>query len=1040
MADSSKCRVDVDLTEDDVSGGSAKMLRSGPERRSKYGTGTKSISSDTNEVKKIISPEMLYGARGLGSPDDYGFEPADAPSKYVGLGSSTRYGSKRSPQSRLNAPFASMKTAGTKELFLNDTVSDDEEDDFAPRSTTQRHQGGVVGKTESDSYQLRREEKIMLMEKERRAAAVKEREELARSTYRPREQRHRDATKIPQIDPEETAPSHSGGSRPSKFSACDSVSRHSPCETSREAASEEKSEMPGGHWKMFHCVICTQPFGSRIAVRNHFPKCEKRKGNPCGKLWNDHASCGLPSASKRERAEAYKFVPQYEDAPPTLPNTTKKPALVAPVNARIKSWPEPLRSIVHGNDIIYGCPLCEQFFQRKDNVNRHLIKQVCQKPKKGSRDGTPSDDDDDDESDPEPEDFKCPICQTCHQRSKFPDHVKECAADTSTADSPAEQSVSPKKPAPKHSTSAKQKPVDVLAKLKGNRSPSTNGQATPTSGRKRLLQDIGVDEVFTPDQIVTSRAYHTHKENKKRKVDRKSDGARKAASFMDAARDDDEEMAYAGNYASELPQGFEDDDLALPQDDGMEIDVGVGVNGDNIGVENVVANVASSNDGQTCDTLIEDVAPRAMGNITKPGDPATFLQHVTAKVTEANPKPDESAVQSTDITMSSTPKTTGTNIEPDHPAVGSEDTPKAKKDDEQTAIKPVATSTEPASIESLLTDATAHPLTGGKSVSTAGSPTNTAAAAADKVFSEPTEIPDLIYLYYIILKNWGQGLSEAKAATKQLGPFLTLAEANAVAAKEVQSPIDRFATIHAMNDARVKEEQEEGQEVEDGPGITAKKPPFGYQYVEDGEGMQTHRFNLGGTNASATVVRREAPPHLPTTTIDENATHADEQRCEDFSDTENTIVIPTSAFRSPPRIYLVHMLRRYGTPITPSSTPPSSETDDLFNEPAASEIQPLLPDAEATILSSYTLPSLATRYALRIFGDVKTRGMKPADRETTKMELRREGEEWEGEDWKMGGVFWSGKCLVKEKVEGGGKRKGECAVWVSEVVVGGPRN
>ena len=106
---------------------------------------------------------------------------------------------------------------------------------------------------------------------------------------------------------------------------------------------------------------------------------------------------------------------------------------------------------------------------------------------------------------------------------------------------------------------------------------------------------------------------------------------------------------------------------------------------------------------------------------------------------------------------------------------------------------------------------------------------------------EALEAPENIYVYFVLLRNWGAGLSEEKAVTKNLGPFYTAPEANLTAGEEVKYPLRR---LEDMADSSL--DHTRGKRLKVG---------WSYKYDQDEHGMQTHKLSAGGFYAEAAVRR-----------------------------------------------------------------------------------------------------------------------------------------------------------------------------------------
>lgn len=138
-----------------------------------------------------------------------------------------------------------------------------------------------------------------------------------------------------------------------------------------------------------------------------------------------------------------------------------------------------------------------------------------------------------------------------------------------------------------------------------------------------------------------------------------------------------------------------------------------------------------------------------------------------------------------------------------------------------------------------------HPTTGGKGISDTtrrrwesdaaaqAYPTPTISVIDEEEFGEA----ETLYHYLVQVREWLTDESEADARLTQFGPFLTLAEANAVAANSVQRP------------------SENNRDVIFRPGA------WSYNCSTDDKGMQTHAVGFRGGSIEASVSRNITPPN-----------------------------------------------------------------------------------------------------------------------------------------------------------------------------------
>ena len=123
--------------------------------------------------------------------------------------------------------------------------------------------------------------------------------------------------------------------------------------------------------------------------------------------------------------------------------------------------------------------------------------------------------------------------------------------------------------------------------------------------------------------------------------------------------------------------------------------------------------------------------------------------------------------------------------------------------------------------------------------------------ACDDDKDEILELPEVVYVYFLSLSNWGAGLSEAKAIKKCFGPFYTVAEANIAAAVEVKFPLERLENMA-------------GSGFDDSYPLYLKTG-WSYNFSQNEHGMQTHRLSVGGLHAEAVVQRGASPTQWPFT-------------------------------------------------------------------------------------------------------------------------------------------------------------------------------
>lgn len=93
---------------------------------------------------------------------------------------------------------------------------------------------------------------------------------------------------------------------------------------------------------------------------------------------------------------------------------------------------------------------------------------------------------------------------------------------------------------------------------------------------------------------------------------------------------------------------------------------------------------------------------------------------------------------------------------------------------------------------------------------------------------EETEMPEIAYHYYVQKREWLE--TEEDAIEANMGPFLTLNEANAVAKAEVQSPkMDEYEGLQSMG--------------------------WSYYYEQDENGLQKHMATILEVHIETAVLR-----------------------------------------------------------------------------------------------------------------------------------------------------------------------------------------
>ena len=219
--------------------------------------------------------------------------------------------------------------------------------------------------------------------------------------------------------------------------------------------------------------------------------------------------------------------------------------------------------------------------------------------------------------------------------------------------------------------------------------------------------------------------------------------------------------------------------------------------------------------------------------------------------------------------------------------------------------------------------AAGHPTTGGKGISNA-TIRHWESDIAAQAYATPTDSvidgdelrePEPLYQYRVRVREWLNDEPEVEARLTELGPWHTMAEANAVAAESVQKPSEDNATVIFQ------------------PGA------WSYNFNRDEDGMETHIAGSVGGVMEASVSRNIAPADPHTT-------------------------LPLNAFTIPRVVYLA-MLQL--TPV------PVSVEDDLFGDSTISTAT--APDLMlATSLSACITLDLANKAAGQKWLELETKG------------------------------------------------------------------
>jgi hypothetical protein len=266
---------------------------------------------------------------------------------------------------------------------------------------------------------------------------------------------------------------------------------------------------------------------------------------------------------------------------------------------------------------------------------------------------------------------------------------------------------------------------------------------------------------------------------------------------------------------------------------------------------------------------------------------------------------------------------------------------------------------------------------GGKGIS--------AATLAAWEAEEQEEIPNLTYHYYVCRRERATGHSDEDPidATEQtLGPFHTMAEANAVASKE----------IHPSGD------QVNGELAANG---------WSYSYQQDGDGLQTHTAKVSGVYVE-TVVYRGKPYHMVKFT-----SMATIDTLLELASTTRRVTLSNKAFHTPRHVFVVHELFWVNTPH--NNTTSGDQTQ-----------------ANTTAHACFTILAMANKKAADVYldaywGNPPDNSKQGIEKAEMGMELRRELKELKEDEVGFDQEF--------EHEVGGWTR-----IWVTKMLVEGPRN
>jgi len=266
---------------------------------------------------------------------------------------------------------------------------------------------------------------------------------------------------------------------------------------------------------------------------------------------------------------------------------------------------------------------------------------------------------------------------------------------------------------------------------------------------------------------------------------------------------------------------------------------------------------------------------------------------------------------------------------------------------------------------------------GGKGIS--------AATLAAWEAEEQGDIPNLTYHYYVCRRERATGHSDEDPidATEQtLGPFHTMAEANAVASKE----------IHPSGD------QVNGELAANG---------WSYSYQQDGDGLQTHTAKVSGVHVE-TVVYRGKPYHTVKFT-----SMATIDTLSELASTTRRVTLSNKAFHTPRHVFVVHELFWVNPPH--NNTTSGDQTQ-----------------ANTTAHACFTILAMANKKAADVYldaywGNPPDNSKQGIEKAEMGMDLRRELKELKEDEVGFDQEF--------EHEVGGWTR-----TWVTKMLVEGPRN
>ena len=443
------------------------------------------------------------------------------------------------------------------------------------------------------------------------------------------------------------------------------------------------------------------------------------------------------------------------------------------------------------------CPICKKEHDRPSCLQRHF--EACIK-KNGNPKGMSWDDSikspfkDLERGSNEARSFRCPLCNTAFaHRNAFKSHlltVHSAAEGSSSTDQISEPKMI-----------SLQAPVDVFANVASQKRHKSQsefpliGQSVLQPNRKRILQDVPVDTLFAPGQIATKREFEKYTEAVRQKKAQKWNANEQALENQQANRCTS--VQDSGNGLTPATE---------PSKNSSRMDIDSGSSSPN----------SKSSDAQALSPSDTTV------------DQAEKLDHTTMthNNNEHSPAFQRQDNQETLLDMWKTNSLPSVG----HISDGISKSGVVDVEDCLAAEKPQTVSKLPI-----------HPTTGGKGISAA---TLAIWDAKEKEAEEALETPDVIYVYLVTICNWGNGLPEDRASTQNMGPYHTLAEANAVASNEVKY-LDHLEKAF-----------------EPQPGGHRPKLGWSYNYTEDDHGMQTHTMIVRGFHTEAAVHRGMLQPAI----------------------------------------------------------------------------------------------------------------------------------------------------------------------------------